>query len=292
MMISMAASRRQLQWLAKRMVAARNPCAVPQKSPPSSSEELMRLEEQCSAHNYHPIPMVFSQAKGTCVWDPEGNKYIDFLSAYSAVNQQFWVVLGSSGFLSKKRPGGDGDLQHPVLDCNKQRKGLSSITATQPVVGYTITHPPLVIHHCDLTHVTPPDVITRHWLGCSNLINNYNERDDTQQGGGGELEQNPEQRGEQRVDEPDVEQLGLLVITTRLSLAAVALPAGVEDGHRARQRPQEDEGEEELVGPVAVVVLLDHRRDAVEDPGAEGGRSQKLRKAPGAALDVVADSGV
>ncbi|URE44727.1 Type III restriction enzyme, res subunit, partial [Musa troglodytarum] len=37
--------------------------------------------------NYHPIPMVFSQAKGTCVWDPEGNKYIDFLSAYSAVNQ-------------------------------------------------------------------------------------------------------------------------------------------------------------------------------------------------------------
>ncbi|XP_064986366.1 ornithine aminotransferase, mitochondrial-like [Musa acuminata AAA Group] len=86
-MRSMAASRRQLQWVAKRMVAARNMCAVPQKSPPSSSEELMRLEEQCSAHNYHPIPMVFSQAKGTCVWDPEGNKYIDFLSAYSAVNQ-------------------------------------------------------------------------------------------------------------------------------------------------------------------------------------------------------------
>ncbi|KAG6526234.1 hypothetical protein ZIOFF_016216 [Zingiber officinale] len=37
--------------------------------------------------NYHPIPMVFSKASGTCVWDPEGNKYIDFLSAYSAVNQ-------------------------------------------------------------------------------------------------------------------------------------------------------------------------------------------------------------
>ncbi|KAK8942958.1 hypothetical protein KSP39_PZI009103 [Platanthera zijinensis] len=53
----------------------------------SSSEELIRSEQKHSAHNYHPIPMVFSQAKGTCIWDPEGNKYIDFLSAYSAVNQ-------------------------------------------------------------------------------------------------------------------------------------------------------------------------------------------------------------
>lgn len=47
----------------------------------------MRMEHEYSAHNYHPIPMVFSQAKGTCIWDPEGHKYIDFLSAYSAVNQ-------------------------------------------------------------------------------------------------------------------------------------------------------------------------------------------------------------
>lgn len=38
-------------------------------------------------HSYHPIPTVFSQAKGSSVWDPEGNKYLDFLSAYSAVNQ-------------------------------------------------------------------------------------------------------------------------------------------------------------------------------------------------------------
>ncbi|CAA7404905.1 unnamed protein product [Spirodela intermedia] len=55
--------------------------------PPPSSEELIRLEGEHSAHNYHPIPMVFSRAAGCCVWDPEGNKYIDFLSAYSAVNQ-------------------------------------------------------------------------------------------------------------------------------------------------------------------------------------------------------------
>ncbi|KAI6703431.1 hypothetical protein NL676_012567 [Syzygium grande] len=47
----------------------------------------MDLEYQYSAHNYHPVPVVFSQARGSSVWDPEGNKYLDFLSAYSAVNQ-------------------------------------------------------------------------------------------------------------------------------------------------------------------------------------------------------------
>lgn len=53
----------------------------------SSSQHLINLESQHSAHNYHPIPVVFSQAKGSSIWDPEGKKYLDFLSAYSAVNQ-------------------------------------------------------------------------------------------------------------------------------------------------------------------------------------------------------------
>ncbi|KAH7838443.1 hypothetical protein Vadar_026395 [Vaccinium darrowii] len=53
----------------------------------SSSQHLIDLEYQRSAHNYHPIPIVFSKAKGSSIWDPEGNKYLDFLSAYSAVNQ-------------------------------------------------------------------------------------------------------------------------------------------------------------------------------------------------------------
>ncbi|XP_074329631.1 ornithine aminotransferase, mitochondrial [Apium graveolens] len=53
----------------------------------SSSQHLINLESQRSAHNYHPIPVVFAQAKGSSIWDPEGNKYLDFLSAYSAVNQ-------------------------------------------------------------------------------------------------------------------------------------------------------------------------------------------------------------
>ncbi|TXG47958.1 hypothetical protein EZV62_027252 [Acer yangbiense] len=41
----------------------------------------------CFKCSYHPVPIVFSQAKGSSIWDPEGNKYLDFLSAYSAVNQ-------------------------------------------------------------------------------------------------------------------------------------------------------------------------------------------------------------
>ncbi|GAB2226310.1 hypothetical protein Droror1_Dr00022112 [Drosera rotundifolia] len=61
--------------------------ALPEDKAVSSSDGLINLEYQCSAHNYHPIPVVFSRAKGSSVWDPEGNRYIDFVSAYSAVNQ-------------------------------------------------------------------------------------------------------------------------------------------------------------------------------------------------------------
>ncbi|KAK4520143.1 uncharacterized protein ATC70_008274 [Mucor velutinosus] len=52
-----------------------------------SSKEAVELESTYGAHNYHPLPVVFSEAKGIWVWDPEGKKYMDFLSAYSAVNQ-------------------------------------------------------------------------------------------------------------------------------------------------------------------------------------------------------------
>ncbi|GAA5820728.1 hypothetical protein JCM11251_003130 [Rhodosporidiobolus azoricus] len=52
-----------------------------------SSQEAIQLEEEYSAHNYHPLPVVFERAEGAKVWDPEGNEYIDCLSAYSAVNQ-------------------------------------------------------------------------------------------------------------------------------------------------------------------------------------------------------------
>lgn len=52
-----------------------------------SSATARNYEEEYSAHNYHPLPVVFARAKGAHVWDPEGNEYLDFLSAYSAVNQ-------------------------------------------------------------------------------------------------------------------------------------------------------------------------------------------------------------
>jgi ornithine--oxo-acid transaminase len=52
-----------------------------------SSQEAMELESRHGAHNYHPLPVVLSRGEGVYVWDPEGRRYYDFLSAYSAVNQ-------------------------------------------------------------------------------------------------------------------------------------------------------------------------------------------------------------
>ncbi|KAJ0016510.1 hypothetical protein Pint_10940 [Pistacia integerrima] len=82
----MASTRRGLQVFMNKL-CRRSYGAVPENATPSSSQQLINLEYEYSAHNYHPVPVVFSQAKGSCIWDPEGNKYLDFLSAYSAVNQ-------------------------------------------------------------------------------------------------------------------------------------------------------------------------------------------------------------
>lgn len=51
------------------------------------TDEAIRAEHKYGAHNYHPLPVVLSKGKGVHVWDPEGRRYFDFLSAYSAVNQ-------------------------------------------------------------------------------------------------------------------------------------------------------------------------------------------------------------
>ncbi|MGJ7920082.1 ornithine--oxo-acid transaminase [Neobacillus sp. LXY-4] len=53
----------------------------------AESQKLIDLTEKYGAHNYHPLPIVISKAEGVWVEDPEGNKYMDMLSAYSAVNQ-------------------------------------------------------------------------------------------------------------------------------------------------------------------------------------------------------------
>ena len=52
-----------------------------------SSEQLIAMEDKYGAHNYHPLPVVLERGEGVYVWDVEGKKYFDFLSAYSAVNQ-------------------------------------------------------------------------------------------------------------------------------------------------------------------------------------------------------------
>lgn len=52
-----------------------------------TSNELIQMEEKHGAHNYHPLGVVLEKGEGVHVWDVEGRKYYDFLSAYSAVNQ-------------------------------------------------------------------------------------------------------------------------------------------------------------------------------------------------------------
>ncbi|KAM7072666.1 ornithine aminotransferase, mitochondrial isoform 3-T4 [Molossus nigricans] len=54
---------------------------------PPSSDYVFERESKYGAHNYHPLPVALERGKGIYVWDVEGRKYFDFLSAYSAVNQ-------------------------------------------------------------------------------------------------------------------------------------------------------------------------------------------------------------
>jgi ornithine--oxo-acid transaminase len=56
-------------------------------SPVSKTDELIGLENDFGAHNYHSLPVVLNKGEGIFVWDVAGKKYFDFLSAYSAVNQ-------------------------------------------------------------------------------------------------------------------------------------------------------------------------------------------------------------
>lgn len=52
-----------------------------------TSHDYIALEDKYGAHNYHPLPVVIAKGEGVFVWDAEGKKYYDFLSAYSALNQ-------------------------------------------------------------------------------------------------------------------------------------------------------------------------------------------------------------
>ncbi len=53
----------------------------------TKASEYIELEDRYGAHNYHPLDVVVERAEGAWVWDVEGKRYLDFLAAYSAVNQ-------------------------------------------------------------------------------------------------------------------------------------------------------------------------------------------------------------
>lgn len=52
-----------------------------------TSQQVFDREDKYGAHNYHPLPVALTKAQGVFVWDVEGKRYFDYLSAYSAVNQ-------------------------------------------------------------------------------------------------------------------------------------------------------------------------------------------------------------
>ncbi len=52
-----------------------------------NTKDYINREDKYGAHNYHPLPVVLDKGEGVYVWDVEGKRYFDFLSAYSAVNQ-------------------------------------------------------------------------------------------------------------------------------------------------------------------------------------------------------------
>ena len=73
-----------------------------------SAAQLMELENKHGAHNYHPVPVVLDKGEGVFVWDVEGKKYYDFLSAYSAVNQGIiWYITRYSDIGTVLRPACD-----------------------------------------------------------------------------------------------------------------------------------------------------------------------------------------
>jgi len=54
-----------------------------------NSQLYIEKEALYGAHNYHPLPVVIARGKGVWVWDSEGNKYMDCLASYSAINQGY-----------------------------------------------------------------------------------------------------------------------------------------------------------------------------------------------------------
>ena len=97
----------------------------------SRAAEFIRLAETYGAHNYHPLDVVIERAEGVWVWDAEGRKFLDCLSAYSALNQGH---RHPKIIVSADRAGGQG---HPHLARLPQRpdgavpEGAAATTAAR-----------------------------------------------------------------------------------------------------------------------------------------------------------------
>jgi ornithine--oxo-acid transaminase len=76
-----------VSWPSLQLFLLHSPTAAHQRCRPMLPAELITLEDRYGAHNYHPLDVVIERASGAWVYDTEGHRYLDFLAAYSAVNQ-------------------------------------------------------------------------------------------------------------------------------------------------------------------------------------------------------------
>ena len=67
------------------------------------TQDYIRLEDELGAHNYKPLDVVLNRGKGIWVWDVDGKKYLDCLSAYSAVNQGHCYPKNHQVFMEKSK---------------------------------------------------------------------------------------------------------------------------------------------------------------------------------------------
>ena len=101
------------------------------------TDHFINLEYNYGAHNYKPIPVVLSKGEGIYLWDVDGKKYFDFLSAYSAVNQghchpeilKAFHRAWESGAITLKTSTLNQDLpEEEIIDASKQSPLSKKIT--------------------------------------------------------------------------------------------------------------------------------------------------------------------
>ena len=85
-----------------------------------NSQEYIEIEDRYGAHNYHPLDVVISKGKGVWVYDLEGKKYLDCLSAYSALNQGH--VHPAQNRASHRGGGQRARFRRPARECKPRSR--------------------------------------------------------------------------------------------------------------------------------------------------------------------------